>query len=167
MAYSGKYRPKDPKKYVGNPTRIYYRSLWERKFMVYCDTNDSIIEWGSEEVIIPYISPWDGRVHRYFPDFYIKVRQTDGKLKKFIIEIKPKNQCAPPTKTPKRKTKKWYGEVKRWYGANLMHGNLINTSGKSRVSVDFRIIKKSDFISGKKTLTKKIPFEIGGYWEKV
>ena len=114
MAYSGKYRPKDPKKYVGNPTRIYYRSLWERKFMVYCDTNDSIIEWGSEEVIIPYISPWDGRVHRYFPDFYIKVRQTDGKLKKFIIEIKPKNQCAPPTKTPKRKTKKWYGEVKRW-----------------------------------------------------
>ena len=114
MAYSGKYRPKDPKKYVGNPTRIYYRSLWERKFMVYCDTNDSIIEWGSEEVIIPYISPWDGKVHRYFPDFYIKVRQTDGKLKKFIIEIKPKNQCAPPTKTPKRKTKKWYGEVKRW-----------------------------------------------------
>ena len=97
MAYSGKYRPKDPKKYVGNPTRIYYRSLWERKFMVYCDTNDSIIEWGSEEVIIPYISPWDGRVHRYFPDFYIKVRQTDGKLKKFIIEIKQKNQCAPPT----------------------------------------------------------------------
>ena len=114
MAYSGKYRPKDPKKYVGNPTRIYYRSLWERKFMVYCDTNTSIIEWGSEEVIIPYVSPWDGRVHRYFPDFYIKVRQTDGKLKKFIIEIKPKNQCAPPTKAPKRKTKKWYGEVKRW-----------------------------------------------------
>ena len=114
MAYSGKYRPKDPKKYVGNPTRIYYRSLWERKFMVYCDTNDSIIEWGSEEVIIPYISPWDGRVHRYFPDFYIKVRQTDGKLKKFIIEIKPKNQCAPPTKTPKRKTKKWYKEAKAW-----------------------------------------------------
>ena len=60
-----------------------------------------------------------------------------------------------------------YGQVKKWDGANLMHGNLINTSGKSRVSVDFRIIKKSDFVSGKKTLTKKIPFEIGGYWEKV
>ena len=82
MAYSGKYRPKNPKKYVGNSNRIYYRSLWERKFMIYCDFTDSIIEWGSEEVIIPYVSPWDGRVHRYFPDFYIKVRQKDGKLKK-------------------------------------------------------------------------------------
>ena len=114
MAYSGKYHPKNPKKYVGNSARIYYRSLWERKFMVYCDTNNSIIEWGSEEVIIPYISPWDGRVHRFFPYFYIKVRQKDGGLKKFIIEVKPKKQCTPPVKTPKRKTKRWYKEIKTW-----------------------------------------------------
>mgnify|MGYP001411777507 FL=1 len=114
MAYSGKYRPKNIKKYVGNSNKIYYRSLWERKFMVYCDTNESIIEWGSEEVIIPYISPWDGRVHRYFPDFYIKVKQKGGTLKKFIIEVKPKKQCKPPTKTPKKKTRRWYNEVKTW-----------------------------------------------------
>ena len=114
MAYSGKYHPKNPEKYIGNRTRIYYRSLWERKFMVYCDTNNSILEWGSEEVIIPYISPWDGKVHRYFPDFYIKVRQKDGGLKKFIIEVKPKKQCSPPVKTPKRKTKRWYKEIKTW-----------------------------------------------------
>lgn len=114
MAYSGKYRPKNPKKYVGNSNRIYYRSLWERKFMVYCDTNDSIIEWGSEEVIIPYVSPWDNKVHRYFPDFYIKVKQKSGALKKFIIEVKPKKQCKPPTKTPKKKTRRWYNEVKTW-----------------------------------------------------
>ena len=114
MAYSGKYHPQNPEKYIGNRTRIYYRSLWERKFMVYCDTNNSILEWGSEEVIIPYISPWDGKVHRYFPDFYIKVRQKDGGLKKFIIEVKPKKQCSPPVKTPKRKTKRWYKEIKTW-----------------------------------------------------
>ena len=114
MAYSGKYRPKNPKKYIGNLSRIHYRSLWERKFMVYCDTNTSIVEWGSEEVIIPYVSPWDGRVHRYFPDFYIKVCQKDGMLKKFIIEIKPKKQCKPPNKNPKRKTKRWRGEIKAW-----------------------------------------------------
>ena len=82
--------------------------------MVYCDTNNSIVEWGSEEVIIPYVSPWDGKVHRYFPDFYIKVCQKDGMLKKFIIEIKPKKQCKPPNKNPKRKTKRWYGEIKAW-----------------------------------------------------
>ena len=112
MSYKGRYTPINPKKYKGNPSRIDYRSLWERKFMVYCDTNNSILEWGSEEVIIPYLSPWDGRVHRYFPDFYIKVREHNKTTKKYIIEIKPKKQCKPPIATPKRKTKKWFGEVK-------------------------------------------------------
>jgi hypothetical protein len=82
--------------------------------MVYCDANNKIIEWGSEEIIIPYLSPWDGRVHRYFPDFYIKVKQSNGTLKKFIIEVKPKKQCKPPDSSPKRKTRKWFGEVKTW-----------------------------------------------------
>ena len=114
MAYKGRYNPIHPKKHKGDHHNIIYRSLWERKFMVYCDTSDNIIEWGSEEIIIPYLSPWDGRMHRYFPDFYIKVRQHDGSVKKFIIEVKPKKQCSPPEKTPKRKTKKWFKEVKTW-----------------------------------------------------
>ena len=114
MSYKGLYTPTNPKKYKGDPHRIVYRSLWERKFMTYCDTNEFILEWGSEEVSIPYLSPWDGRIHRYFPDFYIKVKQHNGNSKKFIIEIKPKKQCSPPTKTPKRKTKKWLNEVKTW-----------------------------------------------------
>ena len=114
MAYKGKYIPINPKKYVGNSSQIIYRSLWERKLMVYCDRNDNIIEWGSEEVIVPYRSPWDGKIHRYFPDFYMKVKQTNGTYKKFIIEVKPKAQCKEPTKTPKRKTRKWYKEVQTW-----------------------------------------------------
>jgi len=81
--------------------------------MVYCDTNNKILEWGSEEIIIPYLSPWDGRVHRYFPDFYIKVKQSNGTLKKFIIEVKPKKQTKPP-KPVTRKTKRFINEVKTW-----------------------------------------------------
>jgi len=98
-------------KYRGNPTRIIYRSLWERKFMEFCDINPSIIEWGSEEVIIPYRCPTDGRVHRYYPDFYIKVKNRSGDTHRYIIEVKPKKQTKKPTETPKRKTAAWRREV--------------------------------------------------------
>jgi hypothetical protein len=113
LAYSGKYSPINPKKYKGDPHRITYRSLWERKFMVYCDNSDSILEWGSEEIIIPYLSPVDGRIHRYFPDFYIKVQKHDGSTEKSIVEIKPKVQCSPP-KVPSRKTRSFYNAIKTW-----------------------------------------------------
>ena len=110
-SYKGKYKPMNPKKYRGDPTQVIYRSLWERKLMVYCDKNTSVIEWGSEEIIIPYRSPKDGRIHRYFPDFYMKVKQKNGTTKKFVIEVKPKAQCKEPVKNPKRRTKKWLNEV--------------------------------------------------------
>ena len=113
MAYKGRYNPKHPKKYKGDHHNIVYRSLWERKFMVYCDNSDNILEWGSEEIIIPYLSPWDGKLHRYFPDFYIKVKQASGNIKKFIIEVKPKKQTRPPEPV-QRKTKRWLNEVKTY-----------------------------------------------------
>ena len=104
MAYSGKYKPINPKKYKGDPTRIIYRSLWERKFMNFCDTKPSVTKWASEEIFIPYRSPKDGKIHRYYPDFYMK---TGGK--ESIIEIKPLKQCSPP-KEPKRKTARYKAE---------------------------------------------------------
>jgi hypothetical protein len=110
MSYKGKYKPTYPEKYKGNPTNIIYRSLWERKFMKYCDLNENILEWGSEEIALPYRSPLDGRVHRYFPDFYIKVKENSGQIKKYIIEIKPQKQTIPPPK-PKRQTKKYLYEA--------------------------------------------------------
>lgn len=110
MSYKGKFRPSNPKKYRGDTTNIIYRSLWERKFMVYCDSNENILEWGSEEFWIPYRSPLDDRVHRYFPDFYIKVREKSGEIKKYVIEIKPKRQCVEP-KVQTKKTKKYIYEV--------------------------------------------------------
>ena len=110
MSYKGKYYPSYPNKYKGDPTNIIYRSLWERKFMVYCDKNDKILEWGSEEIALPYRSPVDNRIHRYFPDFFIKYKDTSGKIKSSLIEIKPMRQCSPPPK-PKRQTKKYLNEA--------------------------------------------------------
>ena len=110
MAYRGKYYPSFPRKYKGDPTNIIYSSLWERKFMVYCDKNAKILEWGSEEIALPYISPHDSRVHRYFPDFYIKVQENTGKIKRYLIEVKPLKQTTKPKK-PKRQTKGYIREA--------------------------------------------------------
>ena len=112
MPYKGKYKPSYPKKYKGDPTNVIYRSLWERKFMVYCDKNENVLEWSSEEIALPYKSPLDNRIHRYFPDFYIKVKE-GNKVQKYLVEIKPKRQVSEP-KVPKRKTKGYIYEVKEY-----------------------------------------------------
>jgi hypothetical protein len=113
-SYSGRFRPSYPGKYKGDPTNIIYRSLWERKLMVWCDKNENVLEWGSEEIIIPYVSPIDNRIHRYFPDFYIKGRTSSGTTK-YIVEVKPKAQTLPPKKG--RKTKRLLNEIAT-YGVN-------------------------------------------------
>ena len=97
-----RYKPSNPQKYVGDVNNIICRSSWERRFCVWCDSNENILEWGSEEIIIPYRSPIDNRVHRYYPDFYIKVREKSGRISKYIIEIKPKKQTKPPYGKDKR-----------------------------------------------------------------
>jgi hypothetical protein len=113
MSYSGKFRPSNTHKYKGDPTNIIYRSLWERKFMVWCDKNENVLEWGSEEIVIPYVSPVDNRVHRYFPDFYVRARTRTGRTQRFIIEVKPSKQTIPPKKQ-KRVTKRFLNEVKTY-----------------------------------------------------
>tara|TARA_R100000008_G_C3529501_1_gene138461 strand:+ start:165 stop:602 length:438 start_codon:yes stop_codon:yes gene_type:complete len=110
MSYKGRYQPNNPLKYKGNFKNIIYRSLWEKKFMRYCDSNQNILEWGSEEYMIPYRSPLDNKIHRYFPDFYIKVNEKNGYIKKYLIEIKPKRQCVEP-KVQKNKTRGYLYEV--------------------------------------------------------
>ncbi len=91
--YKGKYKIKNPNKYLGNPTNIIYRSLMERRFMEWCDSNDKCYKWSSEEVVIPYISPLDNKKHRYFPDFLIQTPKGW-----FLIEVKPLTQSRPPKK---------------------------------------------------------------------
>ena len=110
MRYRGKYRVSNPRKYKGDSRNVVYRSSWEYKFMQWCDSHPSVEEWASEEIAIPYRSPVDRKIHRYFPDFYVKLKETTGKIKKYIIEVKPKKQLKPPTK-PKRKTKSYLYEA--------------------------------------------------------
>ena len=114
MAYSGRFKPSNPQKYKGDPTQIVYRSLWERKFMVYCDKNDAVIQWQSEEIAIPYKSPVDGKWHRYFPDFMIKYKDATGKIRRVMVEVKPAKQCKQPDINPPKKTKTWLNEVYTW-----------------------------------------------------
>lgn len=108
--YKGKFRTNNPLKYKGDINNIVYRSLWELRFMKWCDMNPSILEWGSETVIVPYISPLDRSIHRYFVDFYIKVKDKQSQIKKYLVEIKPERFTKPP-EIPKKKTKKFIDEV--------------------------------------------------------
>lgn len=114
--YKGKFQAKNSSKYRGDLNNIVYRSLWELRFMKWCDSNASILEWGSETIVIPYISPVDRKVHRYFVDFYIKVRDKSRNVQKYLIEIKPERFTKPPA-IPKIKTKQFIDEVFQ-YGVN-------------------------------------------------
>lgn len=107
MAYSGKFVPKNPNKYRGDSTNIIYRSLWEFKLMKYLDDHKQIEKWSSEEFCIPYRSPIDRKMHRYFPDFW--VQKENGE--QMVIEVKPKQHLLPPKK-PKRQTVKYLREMK-------------------------------------------------------
>ena len=113
MSYKGYFKPKNPNKYKGNPSTIIYRSLWECKLMGYLDGHPDVIQWSSEEFSIPYTSPIDNRIHRYFPDFWVKQRNKQGVVENLVIEIKPHVQTIPPVKQQK-KTRRYITEVKTW-----------------------------------------------------
>ena len=132
-----KYKPSFPKKYKGDPNNIICRSSWERKFCRWCDLNENIVAWGSEEFCIPYRSPVDGRVHRYFPDFIIKVKEQSGDIKTYVIEVKPKKQTREPKK-PSRTTKRYINEVKT-YAVNQAKWKAADEWCKDRM-IEFKII---------------------------
>lgn len=110
----GFYSPVNPGKYSGDPRNIVYRSSYELRAFKWCDMTENIISWGSEEGWVPYRNPITGKVHRYFPDLFIEVKETNGQTKKYIIEIKPKRQTVPPNPTPKKRTKTWLNEMKTY-----------------------------------------------------
>ncbi len=122
MRYQGKYRPKNPSKYMGDPTNIIYRSSWELKLMSYLDKHPNVTRWGSEEMYLPYKSPVDGKLHRYFPDFYVEQINAEKKKEKILIEVKPKYQTMPPDvskkKTPTGKISKTFLQEVKNYGVN-------------------------------------------------
>lgn len=111
--HQGRFTPKNPQKYEGDLSNIIYRSSWELKFFLWCDGNPNVIKYSSEEVIVPYIKPTDGKVHRYFVDAKITVKDINGNLKTYLIEIKPHSQTKPPT-IKKKKTKSYIDSVITW-----------------------------------------------------
>lgn len=111
--HKGKYTLKNPSKYMGDPNNIVYRSSWELRFMNHLDRNTNVLEWGSEEFFIPYLSPFPNKngkktIKRYFPDFIVKSVKPDGTKQTQVIEVKPKTQTQPPKKSKTNRTTKRY-----------------------------------------------------------
>lgn len=129
--YKGFFKPKNPEKYKGDPTNIVYRSSWELKLMSWLDSHPDVLQWGSEELAIPYVSPIDNRIHRYFPDFFVKKRGAGGEIETLLIEVKPHNQTRPPSVQTK-KTKKYINEVYTW-GINSSKWKAANEFCKDRM----------------------------------
>lgn len=92
MAIGGKFIPKNPQKYAGNPNNIMFRSTWELRVMTFFDSSTAVIKWASEEIKIPYVSPLDNLVHHYYPDFVVIYTDKNGATQKDIVEVKPASQ---------------------------------------------------------------------------
>ncbi len=144
MAYRGRYKPKNSSKYDGDPTKIIYRSLLERRFMVYCDTNSSILKWSSEEIVVPYVSPLDSRWHRYFVDFWVQYRDSNGTLKSSLIEVKPLSQTKEPKRVPSgiKPTRRMLTEIMTW-GVNQAKWQAAKEYCNDR-KWDFKILTEKD-----------------------
>lgn len=114
--HKGRFKPSNPSKYKGDVSNIIYRSSWELRFLRYLDQHPDVIEYASEEFFIPYESPIDGKIHRYFPDFWVKKRNKDGTINTVVVEIKPQKEVLPPPRQDKM-TKRYLQEVQT-YGVN-------------------------------------------------
>jgi hypothetical protein len=111
--FQGRFRPKNPNKYLGDSENIIYRSSYEYRIMLYFDENPSVINWASEEFSIPYVSPLDKSWHRYFPDFIVKAKGKNGQTKTIVIEVKPYTQTLPPNYGEKP-SKRYLREIMTW-----------------------------------------------------
>jgi len=116
MSYKGKYVVKNRSKYRGDVNSVTYRSLWELKVMKRLDSSSNVLQWNSEEYIIPYVSPVDNRIHRYHIDFWAEMQDKQGNIVQQLIEVKPYAQSIEPKKR-QRKTRRFINEVKT-YGVN-------------------------------------------------
>ena len=143
--YQGRFKPRNPEKYKGDPTNIIYRSGWELKLMSYLDKHPHVLKWNSEEIVIPYRSPIDGKMHRYFPDFYVEQINKEKRKEKVLIEVKPYAQTQPPKvqNTKRNKpTKRYLNEVKNW-GINSAKWKAAEEFCKDRGYI-FRIITENE-----------------------
>lgn len=134
----GYYIPKNPDKYVGDVTKIRYMSSYELSVHKFFDNSTRVIRWSSEEIVIPYVKPTDGRVHKYYPDYWVEYVTSDGEIKQEIIEVKPSTQTRMPRANSKGRlyeqlnfainTAKWEAS-KRWCQQHNMEFRILTEQG--------------------------------------
>jgi len=139
--HQGVYTPKYPDKYIGDVTKIVFRSSWELEMNKFLDNNPNIVEWASEELSIPYIKPTDGRVHKYFVDYYIKYFDKQGNVIKELIEVKPEKQTKAPKRVGKNKRTQLYEQVT--YAINIAKWKAA-TNFANQHGMKFRIITEKN-----------------------
>ncbi len=150
MYHQRKYTPIHPEKYEGDPTQVFMRSSWETRFAIKCDHDPSIVKWSSECVVIPYRCPTDNRLHRYFVDFKITVRDRDTKkLKTYLVEVKPHKETLPPTSRGKKRAQ-YLKEVMTW-GKNDAKWKAATEYCKAR---DWEFVKVTEYELGLKERSK-------------
>lgn len=110
MYHKRKYKVLNPQKYTGDYTNVIMRSSWETRFAIWCDTNPAVLKWVSEEIVVPYQCPTDGKMHRYYVDFKVTLKGKDGITKTYLVEVKPSKQTLPPT-FPGKKTRRFLTEM--------------------------------------------------------
>jgi len=136
----GFYHPTNKEKYIGDISKIYYRSSWELKFMHWCDKHTGVIKWNSEGIVIPYTKPTDHKQHRYFIDFYLEYKNKAGKIIKEIIEVKPSSQTKAPRKKRNGKSN-LYEQVT--YAVNIAKWQAATKWAKKR-GINFRIMTEKE-----------------------
>lgn len=140
--YRGLFNPLNPDKYKGDPTNIVYRSRWEFVYMARLDKDPDVVWWQSEETIIPYRSPVDKKIHKYYPDFVVRKKTKQG-TKTIMVEIKPYAQTIPPVITEgKRKSRKYINEVMTW-GVNSAKWKAAREYCKDR-GYEFLIVTENE-----------------------
>jgi hypothetical protein len=125
MAYSGRYKVRDFKKYEGDPDKVVYRSSWEKACFIWCDSNPDIVKWSSEEIVVPYKWDIDKKMHRYFVDLKVTFKNK----KTLLIEIKPDKETSPPKRPDK--TKRYINEAMT-YVKNMNKWEAANNFAKDR-----------------------------------
>lgn len=148
-AARGRFIPKNPAKYVGNVGNVVFRSSWELKFFQWLDSNDAIIRWGSEELFIPYVSPKDMRVHRYFPDIVVMYKHKDGSIRKEIVEVKPYKETVVTPKMTERDAAALQINEAKWAAA---------ADFAARNGATFRVITEKTMFAG---IRKRQPPQMG------
>lgn len=148
--HQGYFIPSNPQKYIGDKTKIIYRSRFELCFLKWCDTSPFVLRYSSEECVIPYISPIDGKQHRYYMDFFVSILQEDNTVKSFLVEIKPFSQTIPPKPTKKHPVNsEAYNEAMKTYLVNQAKWKQADKVCKKR-GWEFKLITENELFKSRK-----------------